>query len=247
VPESLGYHGVSSTLFPTFSDAKTVQRYRSPAVVESPVQQKRLQRQADQARWLLGAPFTVQVVPGTDDEVLHVVAGEVDAVQKKATELCAKAWSYEAPQRADLVVASVTGEPGQQSWENVARALAAAMRVVNSEGAIALCTDLEQRPGPAMQYLASAEDREHAVREIVKEQPADALPAVQLMHALQNGPVYLLSRLDESLVEDLGMAAITDAEQIARLTKRSHSCILLADAQFAVPTAREATKQAAQS
>jgi nickel-dependent lactate racemase len=237
VPESLGYHGVSSTLFPTFSDAKTVQRYRSPAIVESPVQQRRLQRQADQARWLLGSAFTVQVVPGADNSVLHVVAGEVEAVRGQAGKLCAEAWRYEVPQRADLVVASVTGQSSDQTWDNVARALAAAMRVVAPDGVIALCTDLEEGPGPALQHLAGAENRERAVREIIKEQPADALPAMQLMHALEHGPVYLLSRLDDALVEELGMAAISEPQQLARLTRRTTSCILLSDAQFAVPTA----------
>jgi nickel-dependent lactate racemase len=237
--ESLGYHGISSSLFPTFSDAKTVQRYRSPAIVESPVQNRRLSRQADQARWLLGSQFVIQVVPGPGDSVLHVVAGLVESVRRRAAELCSEAWSVETPQRADLVITTLTGKPNEQTWDNVARALSAAMRVVNPDGAIVVCSDLEDPPGPAMQYMASSDDREHAVRDIIKEQPVDALPAMQLMLALENGPVYLLSRLDESLVEDLGMAAISDPEQVARLTRRAKSCIVLADAQFCVPTARE--------
>jgi nickel-dependent lactate racemase len=244
--ESLGYHGINSSLFPTFSDAKTVQRYRSPAIVESPVQNNRLSRQADQARWLLGSQFAIQVVPGPGDSVLHVIAGQVESVGRRAAQLCSQAWTVEAPQRADLVVTSLTGQPNEQTWDNFARALSAAMRVVNADGAIVVCTDLELPPGPAMQYLASSDDREHAVRDIIKEQPPDALPAMQLMHALEKGPVYLLSRLDESQVEDLGMAAISDPQQVARLIRRAKSCIVLADAQFCVPTARESRHSKAQ-
>src|SRR4029079_13289748 len=223
VPESLGYHGVSATLFPTFADAKTVQRYRSPPNIESPVQQKRLRKQADAARWLLGSSFTVQVVPGADDTVLGIVAGEVEAVREAAAKLCGEAWSFEVGQPVDLVVASITGGPSEQTWDNVARALSAALRVVSADGAIALCTELEQAPGPAMQYLASSDDRQHAVRDIIKEQPVDALPALQLLRAINHGPVYLLSRLDENLVEELGMAAISGAEQLARLARRAGS------------------------
>jgi len=237
--ESLGYHGVSGSLFPTFSDSKSLQRYRSPAAVESPVQHKRLSKEADEVLWQLGAMFTVQVVPGAGEDVLHVLAGETAAVFAHGKQLCAAAWSFEVPRRASLVVAGIEGDASQQTWENVARALSAALRAVATDGSIALCTDLTENLGPALQQLAAADDRQAALRRIIKERPGDALPATQLLHALERGRVYLLSRLQENVVEELGIAPVSNPEQLARLTSHHDSCIVLSNAQYALATPQD--------
>ncbi len=67
----------------------------------------------------------------------------------------------------------------------------------------------------------------------------DTLPAIELAEALQRARVYLLSQLDETVVENLGMAAATEADDFARLARRHDSCIVLADAQYALPTVAE--------
>ncbi len=51
--------------------------------------------------------------------------------------------------------------------------------------------------------------------------------------------VYLLSRLEEEVVEELGVGHVATAAEIARLASHRGSCILLANAQYAVPTAVE--------
>ena len=187
----------------------------------------------------MGVLFTIQVVPGGGDDVLHVLAGDVKSVFKRGQALCQEAWSYRVPRRASLVVAAVEGDSRQQTWDNVGRAISAAAGAVTDDGAIAVCTDLAAELGPGMRQLAGTDDLDRALRRIMRDSPADALPAAQLAHALEHGRVYLLSRLDESVVEELGVAPVTSGEQIARLASRHPSCILLANAQRAIATADE--------
>ena len=59
-----------------------------------------------------------------------------------------------------------------------------------------------------MRYLASTPSQETALRRIRRECPPDALPAAQLARTLQRSKVYLLSRMDPSLVEDLDMIPV---------------------------------------
>jgi hypothetical protein len=47
----------------------------------------------------------------------------------------------------------------------------------------------------------------------------------------------LLSRLDEEQVEQLGAAHVAGPVEIGRLIERMESCVLLASAQYALPTA----------
>ena len=77
---SLGYLGVSGGLFPTFADLDTQRRFYAPNCAYSSVHQRRRRDEAAEALWLLGSRFTIQLISGTGDQVLHVLAGEVDAV-----------------------------------------------------------------------------------------------------------------------------------------------------------------------
>ena len=106
--------------------------------------------------------------------------------------------------------------------------------LVEEDGAIAVCCDLAAAPGPALQRLIGAPSREEAVRQIRRDNPRDALPALQLARALETNRIYLLSRLDPGLVEDLEMIPIDGPEELVRLTQRSDSCLVLANAVHAM-------------
>jgi nickel-dependent lactate racemase len=235
-----GYYGIHSAVFPAFSDQRTLRRFRSPTSLDGRGRSKKRPNEiADEVGWLLGVTLTVQVVPGPGDAILHVLAGHVEAVGRQARRLYDAAWRSSVPGRASLVVAAIEGGADQQTWQNVGRALAAAAAVVEDGGAIALCCDLEARPGPAVQRLADAPARAKAMQWIRRQRPEDALSATLLAQALDRGPVYLLSRLDPSLVEALEIAPIVRADELCRLAGRHPSCILLANAPHAMVTLEE--------
>jgi len=237
--ESFGYMGMHGGMFPTFSDEDAQKRFLAPSSVTSDVHHRRRCKEAGEVAWLLGIQCTVQVVPGGGENVLHVLGGNVDAVMARGRELCQEAWDFELPHRAALVVATIEGGREHQTWENFARALSASLRAVDDGGAVAVCTDLETAPGPALAHLTRAETVEAAIHQINRDRTADAAPASQLVQALDRVRVYLLSRLEEDAVEELGVAYVSNGEEIARLSRRHESCIVLANAQHLIPTARD--------
>jgi len=230
-----GYGGVGSLVFPSFSDHRTLQRFRSYETRALRLDQRRkLSREVAHVGWLLGLTFAIQVVPGPGDQILHVLAGEVSAIRRRGRELYQEAWRCTVPHRARLVVAGIEGGAAEQTWQNVGRAVAAAANLAEDGGTIAVCCDLDGEPGPAVQYLAEAPTRQEAVRQIRRERPVDALPATQLAQALERVKVYLFSRLDETLLEDLEIGPIHEVEELVRLTQRHESCILLSNASRAM-------------
>jgi nickel-dependent lactate racemase len=234
---SPSYLGPFGGLFPTFSDTKTIERFRKPPKLEEPGGRlAKLRREVDEVGWLLGTQCTVQILPGPGEGVLDVLVGAIGRVFETGGRRYDAAWNWPVPYRASLVIASLTGRPARQTWENVGRALAAAARAVADGGAIALCTDLAAAPGPAVASLAGADDLAEVWRHLRRHPSADAMAAAELIRASERSRVYLLSRLDESLVEELGLAAVSDASDIARLAHRHESCIVLTDAEFAVPS-----------
>jgi len=51
-----------------------------------------------------------------------------------------------------------------------------------------------------------------------------------LSRALQRGPVYLRSLIDEDVVQLLGMTPIADDGELARLASRRRRCVVIEDA-----------------
>lgn len=231
LPDSLGYHGIHSGLFPTFSDASTLARFRSPRAVELE-EQEILRKQADEVGWLLGTRFTIQVVPGADGEVLRVLAGDLEAVLATGSRVCDEAWRFEVPYRVGLVVAAIGGDAAQQTWDNVGRALAAAARVLDEDGDVVICSRLEEQPGPGLDRIMGADDLFLALREIEQDKPHDSLPAAELARALERGKVYLISDLPDDRIEALGMIPI-GADDVSGVVGRYDSSVVLANAQYA--------------
>ena len=228
------YHGIHGTVYPTFSDRQALLRFRSPELLRhDKAEKKRLVKQCDHIGWLLGLNFTIQTVPGTGDDILHVLAGQPAAVRRKGRELYDEAWSCSVP-RVPVWWSQPSRAVRPANLAQLGQALAAAGGLVEEDGAIALCCDLAAPPGPAIQKLRGARSREKALRTIHHGRSEDALAAVQLTDALARGHVYLLSRLEPSLVEDLNMVPLSDPQEICRLAQRYGSCIVLANALHAV-------------
>ncbi len=235
--QSAGYFGIHNAVYPTYSDAKTLQRFRGLGSLNGQGARKReLAAEADNVAWLLGVNFTVQLVPAGGEQVMHVLAGQSEAVRRRGRELYHAAWDWPVSRRAGLVVAAIEGGAMEQTWENLGRALQVAGRFVEEGGAIAVCCGLAAPPGPAVQHLAAVASREAALRHISHHRPVDALPAAQLASALDRNKVYLLSRLDPSLVEDLEMIPVEGSAGLARLGRHHSSCVLLSNAPYVTAT-----------
>ena len=232
-----GYYGIHSGWFPRFSDAAACRRFRSPSSLDSQKGlKKQLAKELHEVAWLLGLTFTIQVVPGPGDGILHVLAGEIGAVERRGRELYDQAWQCTLPRQAQLVVAAMEGAATRQNWRHLGRALEAAASLVEEGGAIAVCSELAGAPGPAVQRLVGAPSRKSAMREIRKDRPEDTLPAAQLVRALDRENVYLLSRLEPSLVEDLEMTPVANDAELIRLARRCRSCIVLSGAPHVCAT-----------
>jgi nickel-dependent lactate racemase len=228
-----GYFGLHGSIFPALSNEKVLARFRALTSLRAKGERKRqLIAEVDEVAWLLGVFFTIQVVPASGDRVLEVLAGVPAAVRQRGRELYRTAWKCSVPQRASLVVAAIEGSAAGQTWQNVGRALAVASRLVEEGGAIALCCELAEAPGPGVQCLAELGSRQEALREIRQARPADALPAAQLAAAIDRSSVYFLSNLEESLLEKLEIAAVGGGDELARLVRRHPSCIVLSNAPY---------------
>lgn len=228
--------GAYESLFPRFCDAETIGRYRTPAHIESFADQEARLRETNEAGWLIGVPMALEVVPGSGETIMKILAGEPQAVARQSETISRRRWAFESPQRVDLMIATITGGPESQSWASIGRTLATAENLVAEGGAVAICSNLSESLGPSLGRLVGSPDLDAAARKIFHSRDADSWPAWQIARALQRGPVYFLSQLDSETVEELGLAPVERVDDLARLAARSESFVVVEDSQNAAVT-----------
>src|SRR5262249_32339421 len=129
-------------------------------------------REAAEVAWLLGAPFILQVIEGSADNLLRIIGGTVDAGDE-GIELLNANWRVRVDSPTDVVVASITGDSPAPSFADLAAAFGCAARVVKPQGRIILLTDAEPALGEAAEMLREASDPNGALDVLRRKPPPD--------------------------------------------------------------------------
>ena len=114
-----------------------------------------------------------------------------------------------------------------------------AEQLVVDGGAVVICSNLSVPPGRSLGRLIGNPDLDRLIRKIANEHDIDSWPAWQLARALQRGPVYLLSQLDDETAEDLGFAPVASIDEVVRLAEHYETFVVVEDSQNAVVTLAE--------
>jgi len=234
--------GIHGSWFPAFSDTEMQERFHKAMSSSSNKKKAKQLAECEEAGWMMGIQFVIQLVPAGDNQAMHVLSGLPQAVWDRGNVLLKAAWEVKVDQPANLVVAGIGGGPEQQTWDNVTRTIDKLLDAVEVDGAIAICSQLKAKPGPALRGLAGGDDYESDDLAIQRQANADAMAAARLNRALQRVRVYLLSELNERDVEDLGVAYVSDPKEIAKLSSQFDSCLVLQNAQHVSIARKEAVE-----
>ncbi len=228
----MGYRGTSSVFYPGLSSDDAAQRATGQGHRElRPEDVRPLRQLIDEIGWLLGTQFAVQVLPAAGDGVWQVIAGLNESVQRRGSELLDEKWRIRLETRADIVVAAIDATAGGHRWEDVAAALSTARDLVARGGKIILLTELDEPPGEGLQILRQCLDSREAIRPLRERAPDDLLIATRLAEAVDWADVYLLSRLDSDLVEDLFLIPLESTAEVDRLLSGEGTCVFINSAQ----------------
>ncbi len=228
-----GYWGPGGAVFPHFSDAKTIEQFRAIDHCQSPTRMAHLRREAAEAAEQLGVFLAVQAIPNAAGEISQVMAGQSKTLAEWSDQECRAVWRRTVGRMASLVIATVVGDKGAQTWDNVARAIATAAKVVEPGGAIAIYSELAAPPGASLGRMARGLGRGGKRAERIHGGSPDGWAAFQLAKVLDEVSVYLASELAPDVVEAIGVAPIGDLVEIRRLAASHPTCIVLEGAQYA--------------
>jgi nickel-dependent lactate racemase len=222
---------------PAFADAKTQQRWRLAWLDDNQQhlhQQSKLSREAG---WLMGVQFAVAVVPASDGRITAIVAGDPQRVHQSASEQLREqrakgnASPEDQEQRFELAIAAIDGGAEQQTWLNVARAVARADEMLHPTGRIIVCCDIE-RITDGVAQLASDDPDEQLEKELLGGNLQDAFPAAVLRSIQARRSIYLMAPISESEMEPLGIAYASKPSDIERLAQGASSVVLIHSAHL---------------
>ncbi len=226
----LGYSGGETALFPVLSNAATRQELSRAMTMNPPgAGPWPIRREAAEVVWLLGAPILVQVIEGSDAEILHVLAGPVES-SGEGQQLLDARWRVEVDGPADVVLAAIAGDPDRQCLADLGRAFACAARVVKPNGRIVLVTSAHPELGPDVEILRHADHAGALLQRLKKQEIPESETLFFWANAAQQAELYLLSGLPEDAAEDMFIVPLENSGQVQRLIPDQGRCLVIPDA-----------------
>jgi len=227
-----GYLGGELALYPTMSDHPHPKERTLHWKERAPKQaQSSAGHEASEVAWLLGVPFFVQAVAGPEGSVLQILGGPSESC-REGERILDRTWRREIAEPADVVIASLTGDPAKISFADLARALANAARVVKLGGRIVLLTDAAPTAPSATEILTQSDDAGRAVRRFQKELPEEAEAGFLWATAATHAKLYVLSKMPEEMVEEMFATPLQHATQAKKILAGAGSVLLLPDAHL---------------
>lgn len=237
----MGYRGTNSVFYPGLSSTDAMLRTHGQGHVElGPEEVRPLREIVDEIGWLLGNPFTVQVIPAASRGVSRVLAGVCEPVFAQGKKNLAEKWIVEVDERPDIVVAAIDHEPGPHAWEQLGAAVEVARNVVARGGKIVILSDLNAELSQGLELIRSGQSARDAIRPLRKQAPPDLVCATQLAAAADWARIYLLSGLSDEIVDELFLTPLSSEDEVRRLLAGEESCLFLEAAQFAYAAVRAA-------
>lgn len=226
-------------IFPMLTDSATRHRAIKQCIDGEPARQMQTGNRIDkEIPWVLGVQLVCAVRVNDEGHFHDVIAGTIESIERQVAQIA-------PPTQADLVIASLDGNPQQQTWDNVLRALRTATRIADSDATIVLWTELSTAPdGLLLAIDQDSFDEESAQAE--SDEAAgldqDGLPTWNRFGAyarlirplLRNHRVLLYSRLDSEDVERMGIGVIDSVSQLATLSRGFSSCGIVRSAGYTV-------------
>jgi nickel-dependent lactate racemase len=237
----MGYRGTNSVFYPGLSSAEAMQRTQGQGHLElGPDETRPLRELIDEVGWLLGNPFTIQVIPAATGGVSRVLAGVCDPVLKTGKKLLVEGWHVEVSERPDVVIAAIDHEVGLHAWEQLGAAAEVGRSLVARGGKIVILSDLTAELPEGLEMIRSSESVRDAIRPLRKQAPPDLVCATQLASAADWARIYLLSGLADDVVDELFLTPVSNETEVRRLLKNETRCLFLEAAQFVHGTVRAA-------
>lgn len=225
--DNLGSFG----MFPLLSNRETLNEFYSLPNLDIPTARDNLIAWCDQAARWTGFMAGIDVLPASGQQIASLFAGSTASLYEASQRGMQDAWCPVATQ-SELTIALVDGDPSQQTWLAIARALYAANQFTTDAGAIVLCTESSDRAGKSLRRLRDSQhSREVLAEKLSKDRSSDAAVAALIHQATASKHIYLVSKHRRETIESIGLGVLANESELCHLIQQFDSCTVLGSAQ----------------
>jgi nickel-dependent lactate racemase len=223
------YAGAEIALYPDLADEEIIAANAGPFTKQQPWAG---QDESHEVAWLLGTPFLIQVIEGEGDDIQDVVAGLLDSSAEGRRRQDAR-WKWQTEGKADLAIASVSGDPERLTFLDLAKAAACAAKTVRKGGRVALLTEAAPILGEAAEMIRGLDEPKSPESRLAKEKPADWAACRLWCLAAAHASLFLAGHYPEELVEELFATPLQSPDEVQRLVDAAKSVVVIPDAHKA--------------
>lgn len=239
----LGITGAEGLVYPALSDEDNQKASRGAISAAALQGQMPADGTATEVTWLLGLPLFIHVIEGPGESLLEVSAG-LPATVVECGQRVESLWHTQAGERADTVIATLSGDPLRHTFEDLARAAMAAARLVKPGGRVVILSDADPELGPGFMLLRESDHSVDAIKRLTKEKPADMQAALGWAMAASRAKLFLASEIRPDIVEQVFSFPLPGPKELQALLDQPGRVLHLPDAQLnwvTVPTMEEKT------
>lgn len=234
----VGRKGPWSVVFPGLSNRDTIRSFAAQARDDEPdpAKPRRELVESFEVGKLLGCYLHMGIVEGIGGAA-RVIVGDSASVHASGSQAFDDAWTFRIAEPAETVVAGIGGGSGGSRGDSpgiaeFADALDSARRIVRRGGRIVILSRVDGPIGPAVRKLVESGD-DRSKPKLTREHAdlADYAEARKIAAALAWADVFVLSRLDPDLLDDLSIIPLEKPEQARKLVAASRSSAFLSRAE----------------
>lgn len=214
-----GYSGGAKAIMPGVSTRDAIQANHSrmvdPAACAGKLDGNPVREDIEEAAALLGVDFIVNVVLDAQKKIIKSVAGNLVSAHREGCAFLDTLYRKEIPARADIVLVSQGGAPKDLNLYQTQKALDNAKHAVKSGGVVILIGSCKEGLGEKTfeEWMTSAPTAHSLIDRIQREFRLGGHKAAAIAMVLENADIYLISDLEDTLVEQLFMRPFRSVQE----------------------------------
>lgn len=223
-----GYSGGAKAIMPGVSTWAAIQanhcRMVEPGACAGSLDGNPVREDIEEAAAMVGVDFILNVVLDTRKEIIRAVAGDVVSAHRAGCTFLNTLYRKELSRKADIVLVSQGGAPKDLNLYQTQKALDNAKHAVKHGGTIILIGSCKEGLGEKTfeEWMTAAPTAHALIEWIQREFRLGGHKAAAIAMVLESADIYLVSELDDGLVEKIFLRPFHTVQEAFDAAMRKH-------------------------